>query len=76
MDFLADENVPRPLVAWIREAGHDVLHAPESQPGAEDTEWLSRAEVAGRVIVTSDKDFGELVFLFTRCVEQRGQRPW
>jgi predicted nuclease of predicted toxin-antitoxin system len=62
MDFLADENLPSPLVAWIRDTGHDVLYAAESQPGAEDMEWLSLAEGAGRVIMTSDKDFGELVF--------------
>lgn len=62
MQFLADENVAVPIVAWLRELGHDVLHASDQQAGAPDADWLSRAEAEERLILTSDKDFGELVF--------------
>ena len=31
MRILADENVPRPIVAWLRETGHDVLYSAESR---------------------------------------------
>jgi predicted nuclease of predicted toxin-antitoxin system len=62
MRILADENVARNVVAWLRAGGNDVLFAAEEQPGAADTSWAGRAEQEQRVILTSDKDFGELVF--------------
>ena len=62
MRILADENVARDVVAWLRTSGHDVLFAAESQAGAPDVHWAARAEQEQRVILTSDKDFGELVF--------------
>jgi predicted nuclease of predicted toxin-antitoxin system len=62
MIFFADENVPRAVVAWLRGNGQDILYAAEAQPGAPDADWLREAQVAGRLILTSDKDFGELVF--------------
>ncbi len=62
MKILADENVPRAIVGWLRNTGHDVLFAAEVQPGAPDAEWATRADQEQRLILTSDKDFGELVF--------------
>jgi predicted nuclease of predicted toxin-antitoxin system len=62
MRVLADENVPRDIVAWLRTTGHDVLFAAEADAGASDMSWALRAEWEQRVILTSDKDFGELVF--------------
>ena len=62
MRFLADENMARAIVAWIRSAGHDVLYAAELKPGEADDVWLSQAQADNRLIVTADKDFGELVF--------------
>jgi predicted nuclease of predicted toxin-antitoxin system len=57
--ILADENVPRDVVAWLRVSGHDVLFAAEARAGAPDIHWAARAEQEQRVILTSDKDFGE-----------------
>jgi predicted nuclease of predicted toxin-antitoxin system len=62
MKFFADENVARAIIQWLRQAGHDVLSAAEASPGADDAVWLRQAEQSERVIVTSDKDFGELIF--------------
>jgi predicted nuclease of predicted toxin-antitoxin system len=62
MKLLADENVARDVVAWLRTSGNDVLFAAEAQAGAPDVHWAARAEQEQRVILTSDKDFGELVF--------------
>ncbi len=62
MRLFADENVARAIVTRLRDLGHDVLHASEIQPGAVDTDWLNLAEAEGRLILTSDKDFGELIF--------------
>jgi len=62
MRFLANENVPGPVVRVLRELGHDILWAKESLRGAEDSAVLSRAQADRRVTVTCDTDFGELAF--------------
>lgn len=62
MNLFADENIARPIVAWLRTRGHDVLYASEVQPGASDVNWLARAESEDRLILTADTDFGELIF--------------
>lgn len=62
MRFLANEHVPGPVVAALRERGHDVGWIKESMPGAEDTDVLKLAQAERRVVVTSDTDFGELAF--------------
>jgi len=68
MNVLADENVDGPLVAWLRSCGHDVLWLAETAPGREDAEIVELAIAASRVILTQDRDFGELVF-------RGGKRP-
>jgi predicted nuclease of predicted toxin-antitoxin system len=62
MKLCADENVTKGIVEWLRASGHDVLYAAETLPGAPDADWLARAEQEERILLTSDKDFGELVF--------------
>jgi predicted nuclease of predicted toxin-antitoxin system len=62
MKFFADENIARAIVAWLRTEGHDVVYAAEAKPGAADIDWLRETECSERIIVTSDKDFGELIF--------------
>jgi predicted nuclease of predicted toxin-antitoxin system len=60
--ILADENVPRPIVAWLRGEGLDVLYAAESRAQTSDEDLLTEAEAQGYVVLTEDKDFGSLVF--------------
>jgi predicted nuclease of predicted toxin-antitoxin system len=62
MRFLADENVPGPVVAGLRARGHDVFWIKESMPGADDPALLDLAQREQRVVVTADTDFGELAF--------------
>jgi predicted nuclease of predicted toxin-antitoxin system len=62
MRFLADENFPGPVIRHWREQGHDVFSVKEQMKGATDREVLERANAEGRVVVTFDKDFGELAF--------------
>lgn len=63
MRLMADENVPGSAVQKLRELGHDVLCVRESLRGASDLTILNRAIDDQRILVTQDKDFGELVFL-------------
>jgi predicted nuclease of predicted toxin-antitoxin system len=60
--FLANENTPGAAVRAARQAGHDVAWMVELQPGAPDPIVLQIAQKESRVLLTFDKDFGELVF--------------
>ena len=62
MRMLADENLPGPVIRGLREHGHDVLSVKEELRGADDRTVLRVAQEEGRLIVTFDKDFGELIF--------------
>lgn len=62
MNFLADESVDHPIVLRLREDGHDVLSIAEMEPSITDETVLSRANQRQDLLLTEDKDFGELVF--------------
>ena len=62
MHFLADENFPLESVRSLRTAGHDVAAVIEDSRGAKDHEVLARAAREGRIILTFDRDYGELVY--------------
>ena len=58
----ADENFPGDAVRALQGRGHDVAWVHSDAPGATDVEVLARAQAEGRILVTFDKDFGELAF--------------
>ena len=62
MRILANENVPKVAVDELRDRGHDVVWARAEMPGASDEAVLARAQFEQRLVVTLDKDFGELAF--------------
>ncbi len=62
MKFIVDECCDTGLVASLRFDGHDVLYISEKKPGAPDEEILLDAYNEGRILLTEDKDFGELVY--------------
>ena len=64
MRLLADENIPLKAVQIFRNNGHDILSISESQPQTPDEDILELAEKDARIILTFDKDFGELAFCF------------
>jgi predicted nuclease of predicted toxin-antitoxin system len=59
--WLADECVSARLVRLLRDAGHDVVYAAEIAAGASDADLVALALQGGRLFLTDDKDFGELV---------------
>ena len=59
--LLANENIPRVAIKALRSDGHDVAWAAEVAKGAADPLVASRAQVEGRILLTFDKDFGDLV---------------
>jgi predicted nuclease of predicted toxin-antitoxin system len=63
--MLANEKFPGPLIWELRRRGHDVASVKESMCGAEDRAVLARAQEESRLVVTFDKDFGELAYRFS-----------
>ncbi len=60
--FLANENFPVPSISLLRAAGYEVAAIIEDSPGVDDTTVLTRAVHEGRIILTFDRDYGELIF--------------
>lgn len=59
--ILADENIVSAVVVRLRADGLDVVWIAETAPSIVDTDVLARAHSDGRILLTDDKDFGELV---------------
>ncbi len=62
MKLVADEGVDRQIVQRLRTDGHEVEYVAEMAPGLPDDEVLLGAVSRGAVLLTGDKDFGELVY--------------
>lgn len=60
LDVCASSHALRALLTGL---GHDVLSALERDPRASDEALLTLAMQENRVLITEDKDFGELVFV-------------
>lgn len=69
MKFLVDMPLSPHLAAWLREQGHDAVHAAESGLNrAPDADIVARAKQEHRTIVTADLDYPRLLAL-ARTVE-------
>lgn len=62
MRFVVDESTGAAVAEFLRSQGHDVSTVAEVTPQAEDTAILKQAVSEKRIVVTNDKDFGDLVF--------------
>ena len=65
--LLADESCDFAAVRALRAAGFDVLAVVEYCPGASDEEVIALSVTEERVLLTEDKDFGQLVFAANRA---------
>jgi predicted nuclease of predicted toxin-antitoxin system len=64
MRFLLDESAEVKIAHFLESAGHDVAYVLRDFPvGLPDRAILERAHAAQRILITNDRDFGELVFL-------------
>jgi predicted nuclease of predicted toxin-antitoxin system len=62
MRLALDENISGDVAVELRRRGHGVLAVKESMRGAKDDEILARAQAERRLLVTQDKDYGELAY--------------
>lgn len=68
MKFLADENIDKPIVERLRKDGHVVLYVIEMEPSISDDEVIRQANQESALLLTADKDFGELAFRQGRII--------
>jgi predicted nuclease of predicted toxin-antitoxin system len=62
MRFLVDESTGPRAARWLQEQGHDVLSVYDSMRGAKDREIISLAFSDNRILITNDRDFGDLIY--------------
>jgi predicted nuclease of predicted toxin-antitoxin system len=68
MRFLVDESAGKRLSDLLVQSGQDSVFVGDVMAGATDEDVLARAEKESRILITDDKDFGELVFRLNRPV--------
>ena len=61
MKLIADEGVDQPIVSALRTEGFEVTYYAETNSGSMDEDILSHAQNTHTLLLTCDKDFGELV---------------
>jgi predicted nuclease of predicted toxin-antitoxin system len=62
VNLVADEGIDRQIVDRLRQDGHNVQYIAEMDPGISDEVVLNIANQEGALLITADKDFGELVY--------------
>ena len=62
MKFLANENFPFPSINLLRQSGYEIISISEKLPGISDFEVIEKAKAEGLIILTFDKDYGEIIF--------------
>ncbi len=62
MKIVADENIESEIVDGLRTAGHEIIDIKATHPGIDDRAVLDLAADEGAILLTRDKDFGELVY--------------
>ena len=62
MNFVADEGIDAQIVTRLRQEGYSVWYVAEMSPGISDTTVLDLANQENAILLTFDKDFGDLVY--------------
>ena len=61
--FIADVNIEKPIVDYLLENGYNVKWVADYDCKMNDEGLIKIANTEKRIIITNDKDFGELIFL-------------
>jgi predicted nuclease of predicted toxin-antitoxin system len=68
LKFVADEGVEKEIVLALRHS-YDVIYIAEVSPSIPDEAILQKASEENRILITLDKDFGELVFRLKKIIQ-------
>lgn len=69
MRFVADESIDAPIVHKLREDSYEIFSIAEQSHGISDEQVLAIAHEKGALLITQDKDFGELVYRLGKAHE-------
>ena len=64
--FIADVNIEKKIVDYLHDNGYDVKWVPDYNCTISDNDLIRIAKREKRVLITNDKDFGEITFLQRR----------
>lgn len=70
MKLLANENFPKASVLLLRQLGYDITSIGEDNPSISDKDVMTIAQNKQRLILTFDRDYGELIFKYNYKPEQ------
>ena len=70
MKLLADENFPKASVLLLRSLEYDITSIGEDNPSISDKSVMQIAEAEQRIILTFDRDYGELIYKHNYKPEQ------
>ncbi len=62
MRFIVDESTGPAAALWLRAQGHDVFSVYDQARGLTDDQVIQKALAENRILITNDKDFGEMVY--------------
>jgi predicted nuclease of predicted toxin-antitoxin system len=62
LKLVIDESVGHPIIERLRHEGYDIQAIEDAAPGADDTIVLDIATRSGGILMTEDKDFGDLIY--------------
>ena len=62
LKFLVDVGVSKKVELWLQKQGYDIRTVRDMNPRMRDKEILKIAASENRMLITMDKDFGELVY--------------
>ncbi len=62
MRFVVDENMGPSVALWLATMGHNVVSVYSESRGISDDDIIQRSYEEDRILITCDKDFGDLVF--------------
>ncbi|CAN5770343.1 hypothetical protein BH24ACI3_BH24ACI3_16610 [soil metagenome] len=80
MRFLVDECTGPAVAAWLKDLGHEIFSVFDEAQAASDDEILAKAFGENWILITNDKDFGEMIFrerrqhlgvIFLRLADER-----
>ena len=70
MKFLANENIPLDSIILLRKTGFDVSSILQERPGSADIDVLKQAHQEKLIILTFDRDYGELIFKYHKFLPE------
>lgn len=62
MRFIVDECTGPAVASWLKDSGHEVFSVYDEARGMSDNDIIRKAHKEEWILITNDKDFGEMVY--------------